>query len=214
MPSIWGVLNRTSDPTPSFARSDAVAVLGPRLLPAKEIWCLDVVPPEQSGFWEYVGRQEHVRYLQVSDFSCDRLPNDHFDYLFSFGCLCHVPFEGTTAYMKNMYAKLKAGAHGFIMVADYDKYNRALDNPNQYSINIRAAPRRLRWLLKLYVLGQRWRHPTQRRNKSEGDHTEPGRWYHAGVSQTCEMLQSIGYKIIDPDVGYNLRDPVIHFIKP
>jgi len=183
-------------------------------LSAKEVWCLDVVSPEYSGFWNYVGQNDHVRYLQVSDFSCSDLPDDHFDYFFSFGCLCHVPFEGTTQYMQNMYRKLKSGSHAFVMVADYDKYNAALQNRNLYSINIRSAPRRIRWVLKAYSMLSWWLAPTRMRNKLEGNYDEPGRWYHAGTDATCEMLEKIGYRVLDRDIGLNLRDPVIHFVKP
>ena len=46
------------------------------------------------------------------------------------------------------------------------------------------------------------------------DHTpRPGRWYHAGVSETCEMLEATGYTIIEEDVGVIHRDPIIHFMK-
>lgn len=183
-------------------------------LSAKEIWCLDVVPPEYNEFWNYVGSHEHVKYLQVNDFSCSELPDNHFTYFFSFGCLCHVPFEGTTQYMQNMYRKLKPGSHGFVMVADYDKYNAALNDPNKFSVNIRTAPRRIRWLLKAYVLASRWLSPTAPRDKLEGDHHEPGRWYHAGTDATCEMLERVGYRVLDRDIGLNLRDPVIHFVRP
>jgi SAM-dependent methyltransferase len=183
-------------------------------LQAKEVWCLDVVPAEYSGFWDYIGQRENVRYLQVEDFSCRDLPDDHFTYLFSFGCLCHVPFEGTTEYMQNMYRKLKRGAHAFIMVGDYDKYNRALTNLNKFSVNVRGAPRRIRYLLRAYILAERWWWPTELRNKAEGDHHEPGRWYHTSVEEACRMLERVGYRVVDPDVGFNHRDPVIHFVKP
>jgi len=42
----------------------------------------------------------------------------------------------------------------------------------------------------------------------------PGRWYHAGIDRTCRMLESIGYSIVDPDVGTCHRDPILHFVRP
>jgi hypothetical protein len=41
----------------------------------------------------------------------------------------------------------------------------------------------------------------------------PGRWYNAGVDRTCSMLKEVGYEVVDPDVGVNFRDPIIHFLK-
>ncbi len=41
-----------------------------------------------------------------------------------------------------------------------------------------------------------------------------GHWHDAGVERTCKMLEKIGYKIIEPDIGLLPRDPMIYFIKP
>lgn len=96
------------------------------------------------------------------------------------------------------------------MVADYEKYNSAISNLSSLSIWI-SSPRRylpLKWLLlyranreKLVI------------NAGENDEPKPGRWYHAGIDKTCSMLEKVGYQVLNPDVGTNLRDPIIHFIK-
>ncbi len=41
-----------------------------------------------------------------------------------------------------------------------------------------------------------------------------GHWYDAGTKRTSEMLEKIGYKVLDSDVGTIPRDPIIHFVKP
>jgi len=64
-----------------------------------------------------------LKYFQVDDFSCSILPDNHFDYMFSFGCLCHVSLEGITAYAQNLFGKLKPGANCFWMIADYAQLN-------------------------------------------------------------------------------------------
>lgn len=108
-----------------YIRKDTVALeIGPgrgcwtkTMLPAKEIYALDALPAEHNGFYSYLGHPPHVKYFQVDDFACEMLPENHFDYMFSFGCLCHVSFEGITAYAQNLYSKLKSGANCFWMVA-------------------------------------------------------------------------------------------------
>jgi hypothetical protein len=159
------------------------------LLGAKEVWCLDAVSAQDNRFWEYVGRNEKVRYFKVSDFSCSILPDNAFDYLFSFGVFCHLPFARIREYMENLHGKLKTGAHCFIMVADYEKYNAAFDKlPNMEKV--------------------------PRLDTNEDQVMRPGRWFHAGCKRTCDMLTEIGYRIVDPDVGALHRDPIIHFQKP
>jgi hypothetical protein len=41
----------------------------------------------------------------------------------------------------------------------------------------------------------------------------PGRWYGSSIELICHILRTAGYKIIDPDVGTCLRDPIIYFRK-
>ena len=179
-----------------YVSEDTVALeIGPgrgawtrALLKAKEIWCLDAVSAKDNRFWEYVGRIPKVKYSQVVDFSCNTLPDDKFDYLFSFGVFCHISFDGIQAYMENLYPKLKEGADCFVMIADYNKYNSAY-------ANMQGAER-------VPVL-----------NTNEDQVIRPGRWYHAGREQTCNMLVETGYKIVDEDVGALHRDVIIHFQK-
>lgn len=188
------------------------------LLNAKEVWALDAVSAEHTQFWQYLGDQPHVRYVQVSDFSCADLPDNHFNYLFSFGCFCHISFTGIEEYAKNLFPKLKSGADCFWLVADYDQFNRVAGNLERYSIWSAAAPvgRRFSPFRKMMEwLGQMDNKPQlMKPDVDDQPNAEGGRWFHAGRDRTCEMLQKYGYEIADKDVGTVMRDPVIHFYKP
>jgi len=179
----------------------------------RELWCLDAVSAEDNKFYEYTGNYENVKYIQVEDFSCSMLPENHFNYFFSFGALCHVSFDGITQYLKNLYPKLQQGAECFIMVADYDKYNQSLDNIENLSV-FKYLPFqkiiRLNWMLYKRQISK-WL--TYRRTYPETQEPVPGRWYHAGIKQTCTLLESLGYTVISEDLGVNQRDPVIYFKK-
>lgn len=185
------------------------------LLPSREVYALDALPEEHNKFFEHLGYPKNVKYFQVNDFRCDMLPEDHFTYMFSFGCLCHVSFEGISEYAANIYPKLKRGSNCFWMVADYNKYNTAISNLQNFSIWSALIPRSrkrylpLRWLFQYLMKRDKF----QRMDVDENDEPRPGRWYHAGIESTCSMLMKVGYQIVDPDVGTCLRDPVIHFMK-
>jgi len=157
-----------------------------------------------------------VKYFQVKDFTCDMLPDNHFDYMFSYGCPCHVSFAGISEYAKNLHAKLKKNSNCFWMVADYDQYNRAISNLNDVNIYRALIPtsRRSRPLKWFFVYLMKRSNARMRPIPAdENDEPKPGRWYHSGTQRTCAMLEEAGYRIADPDVGTCLRDPVIHFIK-
>ena len=182
------------------------------LLPSKEVYALDALSEEHNQFFKYLGYPKNVKYFQVKDFKAEMLLENYFDYMFSFGCLCHVSFEGITEYAINIYPKLKQNSNCFWMVADYEKHNRAILNLKNLSIwsafpsKILNIP--LKWLYLYYA--KREKLLTQ----EENDEPSPGRWYNAGIDETCSMLEKVGYQVVDPDVGTNLRDPIIHFIKP
>lgn len=177
----------------------------------KEVWCLDAVSAEKNSFFEYIGKNQKVKYFQVEDFSCSMLPEDHFNYFFSFGALCHVSFTGITKYLTNLYPKLKIGAECFIMIADYDKYNACLDNKDKLTI-YRHLPFHKLIILNWKLYKMMFRSMLDlRRSYPESQRPAPGRWYHAGIKQTCELLTSLGYLVVSEDIGVNQRDPVIHF---
>jgi len=188
------------------------------LLGARRVHCMDALSAEHNGFWENVGRRENVTYEQVRDFSCASLRDDSFTYVFSYDALCHVSFEGICAYAKNLFPKLQSGAHGFFMVADYEKYNAFVAALDDHSALATLLPKnRMAWLKTFFAPINRYfarRYGLKPRDLSEDDSPFPGRWYHAGTARTCAMLRDVGYDVLDEDVGTDFRSPVIHFRKP
>ena len=146
--------------------------------------------------------------------SCSALPDDHFTYLFSFGCFCHLSFEGISAYMRNLWPKLRVGAECFLMVSDYDKANQALERAAAILVS-KAVPQGKRGNLvrRAWRLSQHDRLPWGRL-RDEDLVPRPGRWYDAGVGRMTELLEQIGDQVLDPDMGLTHRDPVMHFRRP
>jgi hypothetical protein len=182
------------------------------LLGAKEVWALDALSAEHNGIHDYLGHPKNLHYFQVEDFSCSMLPDDHFDYMFSFGCLCHVSLDGITAYATNLRAKLKPGAHCFWMVGDSEKFNASHRNADPAGIWENLIPNRPRyaWLKWLFLRIER-QHRRGPVKISADQKPSPGRWYDAGAQRTADMLTGLGYRVLDIDVGTCLRDPIIHF---
>ena len=153
----------------------------------------------------------------MPDFGCTGLPINHFNYMFSFGTLCHVSFDGIEEYARNIYPALKKGANCFWMIADYEKYNSAVRSLREIGIYYRLIhPRLSEKRLTQFILKLCHRHPILRTNERPVDTSDvpsPGRWYDAGLERTCLMLEGLGYEVLDSDVGTSLRDPIIHFRK-
>ena len=201
------------------------------MLAAKEIWCLDVNTAEHNGFWAHVGEENRhkVRYLRVSEFSCSELPDEHFDFLFSYGTFCHIPVEGQRSYVRNLLGKMRKGAVAAIMVADYEKYNSAVRRYGDLSLSLRRYPpglvlgRKLfdavRALRDIAYLMMRRRPPGMLfdpmglRDESIVERAQ-GAWFHAGVDETCRFARSVGWEVVNPDIGLCVRDPLILLRRP
>lgn len=210
-----------------YIRPETVALeIGPgrgawtkAMLGAKEVWCLDAKSREDNRIDEYLGSPRNLVYHQVKDFECRMLPDNTFTFLFSFGCFCHVPWEGVTAYAKNLFPKLRSGAEAFWMVADYDKRNEVSDHFGRYDVYARTLPKGVLRILEWWnrnreerPLGPAREPPLDKNRDTQGD--APGRWYHSGASRTAEMLRGCGYEVVSEDIGLVPRDAVLHFRKP
>ena len=184
------------------------------MLDSKEIWTLDALSAEYNQFFEYLNYPKNVKYFQVEDFECRELPENYFNYMFSFGCLCHVSFEGISEYAANIFDKMQSGADCFWMIADKQKYARFIEDADKFDIWNALAPKKgkfaLRQLFKTF--SKATRPPFLTLDVFNED--SQGHWHDAGTERTCEMLEKVGYKIIEQDIGIIARDPMIYFVKP
>jgi phospholipid N-methyltransferase len=181
---------------------------------ASEVYCVDALSAEHNGFWEFVGRDPRIRYLQVRDETLRACPDGHFDFIFSFGAFCHMPQAVREGYLRSMFAKARSGATCVVMYADYDKLNAAwsdLSGKRTVSLSWTGAKALARFYAGRLL---------SRVRASEGlldklDASErPGRFYHGGIAETGAFLEAVGWRVITPDIGLNLRDPIAVFQKP
>jgi hypothetical protein len=169
----------------------------------KRLYTLDVVPAEATRFWEHVGCDERVQYLTVTDFSMAGVPDEAADYFFSFGVFCHLRPRDCRAYFASMARTLAPGANGFLMIADFDKYNALTPLRERYQrlLTPQQPPASRRPLLD----------KSQAALANADGH---GAWYHLGVDEACHQLEAAGFLIVERDIDVNPRDPIIHFRKP
>jgi hypothetical protein len=186
---------------------------------AKEIWALDAAPPEHTRFHDHVGRHDHVHYVQVSDCELRDVEDDSIDYFFTFGVFCHLPNEMVADYIAHLPAKLRSGANGFLMVGDFDKYNRCivqrdalehLFEAKRYAVH-RYVDRAMRRVRPQYFDFQPLDVGARIAKQGEGG---IGAWHHMSTTTACELLEAAGLEIVTSDVEANPRDPIIHFRKP
>jgi len=191
------------------------------MLHAKHLYCLDALSAEHNGFYDYVGRHPNVDYFQVEDFSLKDIPLDSIDFTFSYDALCHVSFAGISEYAANLFTRMRHGGHGIWMVADYDKYNEFVNNQVHFCVLNTLLPRKkyafVRSLLEsVFHEVTKWntrRHGLHTLNINEDEIPHHGRWYNAGRQRTCHMLETKGFTVLDSDMGFDFRSPIIHFRK-
>jgi SAM-dependent methyltransferase len=196
-----------------------IADLNPRRLDA-----VDVVSPEHSRFWDNLGPRENVNYIQTDNRSLSEIDDGSVTYFFSFGVFCHLPPEMSEEYVNSLARKMKPGADGFLMIADFDKFNRCIANKEQTSLLAALSDRRFRWVqralrLQLKLKPESIDFPVlEKRPEGEfpvfGGKKLSGRWFHWGVDRACAALEAAGFEIVERDMDQVPRDPIIHFRKP
>jgi methyltransferase family protein len=188
----------------------------------RKIYAVDAASPEHSQFWEYVGRDPRVEHIVANDFSLSGIPDGAIDFFFSFGTFSHLTAGMCEQYVSSLAPKMRRGARGFVMIGDFDKYNRCIDNAAHLSIGrILTDQRRKVWLPVRFAYLFVWklfrsRMDLERVSKSREENLVAGPWpgwYHWGVGPACTALQRAGFDVIEADVEVISRDPMIHFVK-
>ncbi|MGA2847863.1 MAG: class I SAM-dependent methyltransferase [Terracidiphilus sp.] len=193
------------------AWTKAIADLGP-----KQIYAVDVVTPEHAGFWDYVGPRNNLQHLVVDDFSLSCIPDCSADYFFSFGCFCHLKPEMCVSYINSLSRKMKPGANGFLMIADYDKFNACQADYKGRSLWKALSLKRLvllRWAFRLSMSLFPAKLTDPPLDKSVANDSDPSAWYHFGVDRACASISEAGFRVIERDMQTIHRDPIIHFVK-
>lgn len=149
----------------------------------KHLYALDALSAEHNAFFKYVSPASNITYTQVKDFSCPTVPDNSIDFFFSFGAFCHMSRASTVAYFDTLADKMKPGSHGYIMITDYDKFDKVYCTYHDKNAN------------------------------QDPDPTHPGRWHHHGEKWFCDMILKRGFKVIDSDIGVTLRDVIVHFAR-
>lgn len=164
--------------------------------------CLDALSAEHNQFWDFVGNHKNITYFQIKDFLLNELEDNSIDFVFSFGTFCHISSLMCYEYFKNLYTKLRSGAQGFVMYADFDKKNKfaATYNRPDHAYEKFEAYAELEFFRK--------------QHDNDDFSPAPSTWYHLGIERAEIMLKELGYEVINRDININERDPIIHFRKP
>jgi SAM-dependent methyltransferase len=122
---------------------------------------------------------------QVSDNSFDCLPDDYFDFFWSFGVLCHNNEEQRAVIRSNSLPKMKPGGIAVHMIGDWSKLDQ------------------LKWGLRYGV-------PARFKEMPDDDIW----WPRNDAESMCEMAEKEGWDVISTDLGLLKRDSICVFRKP
>ena len=188
------------------------------------LYAVDAAPAEHTHFWDYVGRDERVTYHVADDFDLADVPDGSIDFFFSFGVFCHLRPKMCESYVRSLARKMKPSANGFLMCADFDKYNRCLDNADRSSLKRFFdfqkrkvwMPIRLAYSAAWYLFRAKMDLERVSKGREENLCDGEGRtsWYHWGVENACQSLLNAGFEVVDADINAISRDPITHFRKP
>jgi len=186
---------------------------------AETVVALDVQTREFNNIDAWVREHAHkLQYYVVEDMSCSMVADQSIDFMWSGGAFVHMSEDIQTAYITNMFKKMKSGAHGFIQYADMDIWNNVVTNENLmiHSVLSRAIGGNAGDTAKALLddkeaIKSRAVVPEVVRTWNV---VAPGRYYYVGRQFMGDAVAKAGFKVIDTAFLPSLRDPVVHFQKP
>lgn len=68
------------------------------------------------------------------DYTCSGVPDASIDFVWSFGCFCHLPNSAVQEYLHSIRRVLKPDGRALVMMANWDRHpaRRLISNPEQY----------------------------------------------------------------------------------
>jgi ubiquinone/menaquinone biosynthesis C-methylase UbiE len=156
---------------------------------------VDVISPEEAGFWEYVGEKHRgsIEYIQVTDSVLSLVRSASVDLVFSYNTLCYIRGPDLQHYMKSMFRVCRPGALLVLMYGNPDKYLSS--EPAQEPVQSR-----------LYggLHGEKLRAAMEAGYKD----IAPEVWSWFGIQRFSGMVQEAGLSTIDADLGLDLSNPI------
>jgi len=187
----------------------------------KLVYAVDAAAAEHTRFWEHVGATDRARYIQCADLTLSGVPDNSVDYFFSFGVFCHLKPEMCEDYLASLARKMRPGSHGFLMIADYDKYDYCVGHADQFSIQRPLGsrgvllPAKVGYWLSWTLFRSKFVPPdvSKAEAMNAGCDSNATGWYHWGLDRACDALRREGFEIVERDAEVVARDPVIHFVR-
>lgn len=73
-------------------------------------------------------------YLEAGDcdYSCARMPDESVDFVWSFGCFCHLPNDATQEYLHSIHRVMKPGARASLYFSNTERRG-SMDKTGVYS---------------------------------------------------------------------------------
>ncbi len=115
---------------------------------------------------------------------------------------------------------MRKEATAMVMFADFDKYNTAVKISKQLRVRgiygniVVSTLRDVIFYTRGYLRNKFYGGKDFQMLDKNGVSEKPGKWYQAETSETCKVLESLGWQVVNPDINLSHRDPIIHFKKP
>jgi SAM-dependent methyltransferase len=87
----------------------------------KHVIALDILPP-QYGPFSGLGHPK-LTYIELPDrnYSCYTIQDESVDFVWSFGCLCHLSLASNREYVRNVYRVLKPGKFASLFFSNTER---------------------------------------------------------------------------------------------
>ena len=166
----------------------------------KILYCVDEKSAEQNYFWNYVQKDDKIKYIHGLNNILTKVPDNSLDYIFSYDMFKFIPYDDSKSIITSLYNKCKCGSSLLISYADIYKFINTEPHRTknfEKEFNIFNDIEKLKKIMEDDYNGKKGR----------------GRWYWIGIQKMIELFELCGFTVIERDLNIDKTNPLTLFTK-
>ncbi len=166
----------------------------------KILYCVDENSAEKNYFWNYVQKDDKIKYIHGLNNILTEVPDDSIDYIFSYDMFKFTSYDVAKGIINSLYKKCKIGSTLLISYADIYKF-------------INSEPHRTKMFEKEFNVFNDIEKLKKIMEDDYNGNPRRGRWYWIGIQKIVELIEMSGFTVIERDLNIDKTNPITLFTK-
>jgi hypothetical protein len=164
------------------------------------LYCVDEKSAEQNYFWNYIQKNDKIKYIQGFNTISNEIQDNSLDYIFSYDVFKYTSYDEMKIIIQSLYKKCKIGCKLLISYGDIYKF-------------IKSEPHRVKNFEKEFNVFNDIEKLKKIMEDDYNGEKRQGRWYWIGIQKCIDICEKIGFTLIERDLNIDKTNPLTLFTK-